>query len=393
MSTNKTPRRSKRSNTREDDAGTNLVTPEYDPRTKRLKTRIDVDKRVALRSVNFCTGLLPDGDSNNDNALQNKICCSNCCRYYSRVEFHQRKSKPRSEWQTVRLPCKKLWTIDMSTLKNPDEIKLKTELDFYIINCHHLDASIAVDHPIEQQAEQAEPSALQPAASLSDDPIIEPPTEPTAPVPQPSSSEDDALIHPIPSDADDIRRKLKDAWEQTYPTVTFPDERIFVSTAGASCRYALVKTTLKNGYVSEHPGNYQLITKGYFTTLEQRSIMIISFNKLLKQKKNQPSEYTRVCWGGLSAGNPQVSPRNIVAAAIISRDKFFCEWKAKCAEHKQWDGTGFTFLQYSIKKMAACTPCDSAIELFTKNLAVKQAIIDCCYCTPAPVAPSNQEIV
>jgi hypothetical protein len=62
MSTNKASRRSKRSNTTEDDAGANLVTPDYDETTKRLKTRIQVEKRVALRSVNFCTELLPDGD-------------------------------------------------------------------------------------------------------------------------------------------------------------------------------------------------------------------------------------------------------------------------------------------------------------------------------------------
>jgi hypothetical protein len=367
MSTNQTPRRSKRSIATEDVSGANHVTPDYDPKTKRLKTRIQVEKRVALRSANFCTELLPDGDSNNDNALQSKICCRNCCLYYTVVQLHKRKEKPRSGWRKEHKPCKKLWTIEMSTLKKPDDIKLKTEIDSYIINCDFID-------PFEppEQTQQAPPPVENEVAS-----------------PQPSSSndddDDDDETDTLPSnDADDIRRKLKEAWEQIYPTVTFPDERVFVSTAGASCRYALVKTTLKNGCASEHPGNYQLITKGYFTTLEQRSIMIISFNKLLKQKKNHPSEYTRVCWGGLSGGNPQVSPRNIVAAAIISRDTFFCEWKAKCAEHKQWDGTGFAFIQCSIKKMAACTPCDSAIELFTKDLAVKQAIIQHSHLLRAP---------
>lgn len=60
--TNKTPRRrSKQSNTTEDeDVGANLVTPHYDEISKRLKTRIEVEKRVALRSVNYCTELLLD---------------------------------------------------------------------------------------------------------------------------------------------------------------------------------------------------------------------------------------------------------------------------------------------------------------------------------------------
>jgi hypothetical protein len=44
MSTIETSQRSKQANNAEDDASANLVTPDYDPTTKRLKTRIQVEK-------------------------------------------------------------------------------------------------------------------------------------------------------------------------------------------------------------------------------------------------------------------------------------------------------------------------------------------------------------
>jgi hypothetical protein len=85
-------------------------------------------------------------------------------------------------------------------------------------------------------------------------------------------------------------------------------------------RFALVERNLKCGFLAKHPENYELISRSYFKKLEQRSIMIQSLEKVLKHKRNHPTEYIKVCWAGFLAGNPQVFPQNIVAAAIISRD-------------------------------------------------------------------------
>jgi hypothetical protein len=96
--------------------------------------------------------------------------------------------------------------------------------------------------------------------------------------PQPRSSDDDAMDLE-PSNADNICCKLKEAWEKTYPSETSPDEHIPVSNDNTSGRYTLVKTNLKCGFVANHPTSYQLISKGYFTKLEQCSIMIQSLEK------------------------------------------------------------------------------------------------------------------
>jgi hypothetical protein len=48
-----------------------------------------------------------------------------------------------------------------------------------------------------------------------------------------------------------------------------------------------------------------------------------------KAQFNYPTEYTKVCWGEFLGGNPQVSPQNIVAAAIISHETMLCQWKVK----------------------------------------------------------------
>ena len=158
----------------EGDAGTNLVTPDCDKTTKRLKTMTPFEKRVALPSVNFCTELLPDGDLNNDHVQQNKLCCANCCSHHARVQVHQRKMKPRSEWRQLRLPCKKMWTIEVSTLKRPDEIKLKKEMDFCIANSDFVDTgmSVASDDPMEQPPEQTQ-APHSGASVASDDPSME----------------------------------------------------------------------------------------------------------------------------------------------------------------------------------------------------------------------------
>jgi hypothetical protein len=124
--------------------------------------------------------------------------------------------------------------IEKSTPKKPDEIKLKREINCHILNCDFLDTSIAIDYRIEQSPEQ---SPLPFVAS-----------------PQPRSSDDDAMDDlepsnlrvPLPStNADDVRCKLKEAWEKTYPSETFPDEHIPVSNDDTSGRYTLVKTNLK----------------------------------------------------------------------------------------------------------------------------------------------------
>jgi hypothetical protein len=100
--------------------------------------------------------------------------------------------------------------------------------------------------------------------------------------------------------------------------------------------------------------------------------MIQSLEKVFRQRQNYPMEYTEVCWGGFPGGNPHISPRNIVAAAIISHDKMLCKWKVKRAENGKWDGH---FISYSIENIAVCTPSNTSIKNFSKEVDVKQAII------------------
>jgi hypothetical protein len=57
---------------------------------------------------------------------------------------------------------------------------------------------------------------------------------------------------------------------------------------------------MKSGCVAKYPANYQLTPKNYFTRLEQDWIMMQSLEKQLKQKRNHPSEHTKVCWGEMS---------------------------------------------------------------------------------------------
>jgi hypothetical protein len=111
-----------------------------------------------------------------------------------------------------------MWTIQMLTLKRPDEIKLKMEMDSFIINCDFVDA---IDNPVEQPPEQTQQAP--------------PPIVNEVPSPQASLSDDDTDTPDLlPSnDADDVRRKLKDAWEQTCFTETFPDKHVTESTDDA----------------------------------------------------------------------------------------------------------------------------------------------------------------
>jgi hypothetical protein len=103
-----------------------------------------------------------------------------------------------------------MWTIEMSTLRYPEDIKLKNEMDSYIINCEFIDPII--EQPTQPPAEQTQPPEQTQAPSVMNEEVASP---------QPSASDDDATPVPLPSnDADDIRRKLKEAWEQTYPTET-----------------------------------------------------------------------------------------------------------------------------------------------------------------------------
>jgi hypothetical protein len=53
-----------------------------------------------------------------------------------------------------------------------------------------------------------------------------------------------------------------------------------------------------------------------------------------------------------------------------------CEWKVvKCTENEKWDGH-FLIMSYSIENIAACTPSpNTRIKSFTKEVAVKQVII------------------
>jgi hypothetical protein len=67
-----------------------------------------------------------------------------------------------------------MWTIKVSTLQKPDQIKLKRKIDACILNCDFLDTSIAIDDPIEQSPEQSPLPFI--AAS-----------------PQPRSSDDDGM--------------------------------------------------------------------------------------------------------------------------------------------------------------------------------------------------------
>jgi hypothetical protein len=76
---------------------------------------------------------------------------------------------------------------------------------------------------------------------------------------------------------------LKDAWEQTCFTETFPDKHVTESTDDAwrcftflcSCQNDL----MKSGCVAKYPANYQLTPKNYFTRLEQDWIMMQSLKK------------------------------------------------------------------------------------------------------------------
>ena len=136
----------------------------------------------------------------------------------------------------------------MSALRNPDEIKLKKKWT-PALNSDFIDSSTsaAADNPMEQLPEQTGA----------------PPSAASAPQ-QPSSSSDDDVMDPLPSDNDacDICHKMKDAWEQTHPAESFPDERICASMddASRSC-CALLKTNLKGGFIAKHPANYRATSK------------------------------------------------------------------------------------------------------------------------------------
>jgi hypothetical protein len=150
--------------------------------------------------------------------------------------------------------------IKMSTLKKPDEVKLKREIDSHILNYDiFLDTSIAIDDPIEQSPEQspAQSSATEvvsPQLSSSDDDVMEDlePSNSSTPLPY--------------NNADNINdNKLKEAWEKIYPSETFPDEHIYVSNDATSGHYyTLLEKNLKCGFIAKHPANYQLVLKGYF---------------------------------------------------------------------------------------------------------------------------------
>ena len=91
----------------------------------------------------------------------------------------------------------------MSTLRYPEDIKLKNEMDSYIIKCEFIDPII--EQPTQPPAEQTQPPEQTQAPSVMNEEVASP---------QPSASDDDATPVPLPSnDADDIRRKLKEAWE------------------------------------------------------------------------------------------------------------------------------------------------------------------------------------
>jgi hypothetical protein len=71
-----------------------------------------------------------------------------------------------------------MWTIEMSTLRNPVGIRLKKETDSHTLSSCFIDTSVsvAVDDPMEQPPEQtqAPPPSAASAPQPSDDDAVDP---------------------------------------------------------------------------------------------------------------------------------------------------------------------------------------------------------------------------